>query len=95
MKKNSDFEQKKQKQKQKNYMDKDKDRERGSYRKQPHLKDETLQSILSIILFLFAILFLLASIGRDGLAGPVGTNIYTFFEKLFGVGYFLIPLLHF
>lgn len=54
------------------------------------VKDETMQSILSIVFFLVAILFILASVGKAGL---VGANVYEFFSKLFGIGYFLIPLL--
>ncbi len=54
------------------------------------VKDETMQSILSIVFFLVAILFILASVGKAGL---VGVSVYEFFSKLFGIGYFLIPLL--
>ena len=54
------------------------------------VKDETMQSILSIVFFLVAILFILASVGKAGL---VGASVYEFFSKLFGIGYFLIPLL--
>ncbi|MDB5204845.1 MAG: cell division protein FtsK [Candidatus Taylorbacteria bacterium] len=54
------------------------------------VKDETMQSILSIVFFLVALLFILASVGKAGL---VGVNVYEFFSKLFGIGYFLIPLL--
>ncbi|MES2409605.1 MAG: DNA translocase FtsK 4TM domain-containing protein [Patescibacteria group bacterium] len=54
------------------------------------VKDETMQSILSIVFFLVALLFILASVGKAGL---VGINVYEFFSKLFGIGYFLIPLL--
>jgi DNA segregation ATPase FtsK/SpoIIIE, S-DNA-T family len=54
------------------------------------MKDETLQSIFSITFFLFAILFILASVEK---AGYVGAKVYEFFGKLFGIGYFLIPLL--
>ncbi len=54
------------------------------------MRDETLQSIFSIIFFLLAILFILASIQKSGY---VGSKVYEFFGKLFGIGYFLIPLL--
>ncbi|MES2059911.1 MAG: DNA translocase FtsK 4TM domain-containing protein [Patescibacteria group bacterium] len=54
------------------------------------LKDETLQSIIAIVLFFLALIFLLASIDK---AGAVGRGVYGAFQKLFGVGYYLIPLL--
>lgn len=54
------------------------------------LKDETIQTILAVIFFVLAFLVLLAAFGK---AGIVGTHIYSFFKKLFGVGYFLIPIL--
>lgn len=66
------------------------ERRKYEYQEKKFVKDETLQSILSIILFLCATLFLLASVGKAGL---VGTKIYSFFGMLFGIGYFLIPLL--
>lgn len=53
------------------------------------LKDETIQAILAVIFFVLAFLVLLAAFGK---AGYVGTHIYSFFKKLFGVGYFLIPI---
>ncbi|HEY4512103.1 MAG TPA: DNA translocase FtsK 4TM domain-containing protein [Candidatus Paceibacterota bacterium] len=69
--------------------------ERKSYskngkRRSSRMKDETLQSILSIILFLVAILSILASADK---AGVVGKYLYNFLENFFGIGYFLIPLL--
>jgi len=66
------------------------DRRRGESIQKKVVKDETMQSIISIIFFLVALLFILASVGKAGL---VGSNVFEFFSQLFGVGYFLIPLL--
>ncbi len=54
------------------------------------MRDETIQVILSIFSFLIVILTLLASFGK---AGWIGDKSFTFFYKLFGVGYFLIPVM--
>ncbi|MFA6050233.1 MAG: DNA translocase FtsK 4TM domain-containing protein [Candidatus Paceibacterota bacterium] len=68
-------------------------RDREVSRSRGFLKDETLQSIVSIIFLLLALLFTLASIGPEGMAGRVGRALYNFFHELFGLGYYLIPLL--
>lgn len=53
-----------------------------------HIHPEIKRSI-SLVLFLgVASVFLLAAFGQ---AGPVGDKLYSFLEKLFGVGYFLLP----
>ena len=54
------------------------------------MRDETVQVILSIFSFLIVVLALLASFGK---AGWIGDAIFTFLYKLFGVGYFLIPVM--
>jgi len=54
------------------------------------MKDETVQVILSIFSFLLTTLSLLAAFHK---AGWVGEIAYTFFTQLFGVGYFLIPIM--
>lgn len=54
------------------------------------MKDETVQVIFSIFSFLIVILTLLASFGK---AGWIGDNSFTFLYKLFGIGYFLIPMM--
>ncbi len=61
-----------------------------SQQQESFIRDETMQSIISILLFLCSIVFILASVQK---AGFVGNNIYSFFGKLFGIGYYLIPLL--
>lgn len=53
------------------------------------MKDETIQAILAILSFLVTLLSLLAVFGK---AGPIGEYLYVFFWKLFGVGYYLIPI---
>ncbi len=54
------------------------------------LKEETRHWMLSILFFVFAIFFVLASFSK---AGVVGTTIFKWFEYLFGIGYFILPLL--
>ncbi|MBI3573501.1 hypothetical protein HY090_00435 [Candidatus Kaiserbacteria bacterium] len=53
------------------------------------LKPETTRSIYAILAGIGTVLFLLAPVG---MGGPVGQFLYHGLEKLFGVGYFLIPL---
>ena len=67
-----------------------KDSEHEKRYKRRRLKDETLQSIIAILLFLLALMSILASLDK---AGAVGRWLYAIFEKLFGYGYFLLPLL--
>jgi S-DNA-T family DNA segregation ATPase FtsK/SpoIIIE len=54
------------------------------------MKDETKRAILAILAFVVTLLSLLASFGK---AGPIGLYGYLFFTRLFGIGYFLIPLI--
>ena len=59
------------------------------------MRDETVQAVLAIFSFLITLLSLLAAFHHaDGgdLAGPLGGFGYDFFTRIFGVGYFLIPL---
>lgn len=53
------------------------------------LKDETKRGMRAIACFVIALIFFLAAFGS---AGPAGTMLYTFFTKLFGLGYVLVPL---
>ena len=53
------------------------------------MREETRKAIMAILSFLIMILSLLAAFGK---AGPVGEYGYQIFTKLFGVGYFLIPI---
>jgi S-DNA-T family DNA segregation ATPase FtsK/SpoIIIE len=54
------------------------------------MRDETVQAILSIFSFVLTILALLAAFHK---AGPVGEYLYNILISLFGVGYFLIPIM--
>ncbi len=48
---------------------------------------------ISVVIFLgLAIIFILAAAGQ---AGPVGNRFYEIFEKIFGLGYFLLPVTSF
>jgi DNA segregation ATPase FtsK/SpoIIIE, S-DNA-T family len=55
-----------------------------------NVRDETIQGILAIIGFVLAIFSLLAAMNK---AGFVGDYFYLVLQKLFGIGYFLIPIL--
>lgn len=52
------------------------------------LKDGTRQGIIAIIFFVTAVFLLLSSFGYGGIAGD---KLYTAFNYLFGVGYYLLP----
>ncbi len=54
------------------------------------MRDETVRVILSIFSFLIVILTILASFGK---AGWIGDSSFLFLYKLFGIGYFLIPIM--
>ena len=53
------------------------------------IRDETIQAVLAIFSFLITLLSLLAAFNK---AGIVGEYSYVFLVRLFGVGYFLIPV---
>jgi len=54
------------------------------------LKDETVSLISAIVFFVLFIFFMLAAFHK---AGAVGIKVYELFSILFGVGYFLMPIL--
>ncbi|MBI4993466.1 DNA translocase FtsK 4TM domain-containing protein [Candidatus Wolfebacteria bacterium] len=56
------------------------------------LHHDTKKSVWAIISIGIAIIFLLA---RFQGAGPAGNFFYNIFEKLFGIGYYLLPLIFF
>lgn len=56
------------------------------------IKDGTMQSIIAIIIFVLGIFLLLSSFGYGGLAG---NKIYEILNSLFGIGYFLLPIILF
>ncbi len=53
------------------------------------IRDETIQAVLAIFSFVITLLSLLAAFDK---AGIVGEYSYVFLVRLFGVGYFLIPV---
>ncbi|MDQ2932890.1 MAG: DNA translocase FtsK 4TM domain-containing protein, partial [bacterium] len=52
------------------------------------MKDETIRTILALFSFLIVVLSLLAAFGKAG----IGNYGYVFFMRMFGIGYFLIPV---
>ena len=54
------------------------------------LKDETVSWIFAVSFFVLFIIFILAPLG---MAGNVGNRVYDILKVLFGLGYFLLPLL--
>ena len=56
----------------------------------PGLKEETVHAVFSILFFVLAVLFILSSLGKSGVAGDILFKYLTF---LFGVGFYLLPAL--
>jgi S-DNA-T family DNA segregation ATPase FtsK/SpoIIIE len=54
------------------------------------LKEEALSGIWSVCFFVIAFFLLLAPFGKGG---PAGAAVYNFFKHLFGIGYYLLPLI--
>ena len=54
------------------------------------LREETRNSIIGIMLIIIAVILLVAAFGRGG---ALGGNIYDAVHFLFGIGYYVIPLL--
>ena len=81
------------KKKKKSKEKKDKDNEdKENKKKGSGLKEDTVRAILSITMFVLSSFFVLAAFD---LGGVVGKYSYEWFSKLFGGGYFLIPLVLF
>lgn len=57
--------------------------------KTPLLHPDIKKSVLAILLVGFAVVLLLAAANQ---AGPIGKTVFQFLTKLFGVGYYLLPL---
>src|SRR5579872_2320166 len=55
-----------------------------------YLQKETVQGILAILFLVLSIFFTLSGFNK---AGSVGGMIYPFFTYLFGIGYWLLPIL--
>jgi len=58
----------------------------------PGLKEETVHAVFAVIFFIAGVVFILASLGKAGVAGD---SLYSLLKLLFGVGYFLLPILFF
>lgn len=58
----------------------------------PRLQEETLRGIAAVSFFVFGLFFLLSAWGK---AGMVGENAYSIFSYLFGIGFYILPLLFF
>lgn len=67
------------------------EREREDETRAPRidLHPTTRRHVIAVVAFGLMLVFLLAAVGQ---AGPWGGAFYRFFEKLFGIGYYLIPL---
>lgn len=53
------------------------------------VREETWRSIIAVVFFGLASFFVLAAAGA---AGPVGNSAYAILTSLFGVGYYLVPI---
>ncbi|MBI4034234.1 MAG: DUF87 domain-containing protein [Candidatus Brennerbacteria bacterium] len=58
----------------------------------PHLHPDVKKTVWIVVFLGIAVLFILAGAGQ---AGPWGTNIYAVLDKLFGWGYYLLPIVFF
>ena len=58
----------------------------------PGLKDETVHAVFAVLFFIAGVIFVLAALGKAGMAG---NGLYSLLNLLFGVGYFLLPILFF
>src|ERR1700690_4048835 len=57
-----------------------------------HIPEETKRAIIAVVLIIAGIFLSLAAFG---IAGIAGTDTYSLFAYLLGVGYFLLPVLFF
>ena len=66
--------------------------EENNYGRGPRaeLRPDTKRHVAAIACFGLAVIFLLAAVSQ---AGPWGAAFFSFFKKLFGVGYYLLPLM--
>jgi DNA segregation ATPase FtsK/SpoIIIE, S-DNA-T family len=58
------------------------------------LQEETLRAIIAVVFFVLGVFLVLAS-GPISKGGVVGSNTYKIFHYLFGIGYYLLPVLLF
>ena len=65
-----------------------KDKEKDDKNFIGNLKRETVHGIYAVVLFVFALFFLLSAFNK---AGVVGEAVYKSFHYLLGIGYYLLP----
>lgn len=65
-------------------------KEDKSFEFKSNIARETIQAIIAILFFAVSLVTILAALGK---AGFVGDYLYQFLKGLFGIGYFLFPLL--
>jgi len=73
--------------------EKDEDEEKDEDGGVKRLKEETLRAIFAVVFFVFGVFFLLSAFGKGGVAGEKSYIILH--DNLFGVGYYILPLLFF
>lgn len=73
---------------------KDRKKEEEGNEEARYLKDETLRAIVAVVFFVLG-LFLAISAGPLDKGGPAGRMAYSLFHYLFGVGYYLLPIVLF
>lgn len=78
--------------KKKKQMRRERGREENDYEREPllELHPDTKRHVAAIACFGLAVIFILAAVSQ---AGPWGNAFFGFFEKLFGLGYYLLPLM--
>jgi DNA segregation ATPase FtsK/SpoIIIE, S-DNA-T family len=74
----------------KNFDDNNKDNQNQKNNFWVALKKETTEGILAILFIIISFFLILAPFNK---AGFVGEKVYVFFDFLFGIGYYLLPLI--
>ena len=57
-----------------------------------YLQQETLRAIVAVVFFVLGLFFVLSAFNKGGMAGE---KIFQIFSSLFGIGYYLLPILFF
>ncbi len=60
---------------------------------QNYLQEGTLRAIVAVVFFVLGIFFILSAFGKGGKVGEM--SFYVFHDILFGVGFYLLPILFF
>src|ERR1700733_9723768 len=61
--------------------------------RESYLQTETIQTIVAVLFFVLGVFFLLSAFDKGGKVGELA--YYVFHDTLFGVGYYLLPILFF